>query len=72
MMRIFTVTAIINFIVGILACILFIAFGGFDLYLGAGTPKWLCWIPSLFFLCSGFNIISAIRLSKENKKNKKA
>jgi len=72
MKKIFIITAILNALVGIFSLILFLVFGGFDIYLGAGTPKCLCWIPSIFFISCGFNILSALNYLKELKKQDKS
>jgi hypothetical protein len=61
-------TGILNMLVGLVGLLLFVCFGGFDLYLGSGTPMWLCWIPSVFFLGGAFNILTAIFAFRQIKR----
>lgn len=63
----FLLTGILNMIVGLAGVLLFLCFGGFDLYLGRGTPLWLCWIPSVFFIGGAFNLLMAFRAFRHVK-----
>jgi hypothetical protein len=67
MKKIMIITGIINLILAVVSFLLFIIWGGFDIYLGKGSPVWLCWIPALFLAGSAFNFFSAIRFHKAKK-----
>ncbi len=72
MRKCFVLIALINIVVGIIAFIFFVVLGGFDLYLGKGSPIWLCWIPSVFFVGSAANFISVymnFKVFRENRAN---
>lgn len=70
MKKYFIVTAIVNLLVAVISFILFVTYALLELYLGIsiGSPKWLVWVPSVFFICSGFNFLSAYLHGKLLKK----
>jgi len=67
MKKIMTITGIINLILAVVLFLLFAILGGFDIYLGKGSPVWLCWIPALFLAGSAFNFYAAISVHKEKE-----
>lgn len=64
MRKFFLLAAIVNIVAGIVGFLLFVVFGGFDLYLGKGTPIWLSFIPSVFLIGSAFNFTAAYLIKK--------
>lgn len=67
MKRYFT-AAVFNLLAGIISIILFLFVGRLTYIFGAGAPKWLYFVPSLFFICSVFNFISLGMNVKLNRK----
>lgn len=64
MSKISLLTAVVNVLIGIVSFLLFVVFGGFDLFLGKGTPVWLSFIPGIFLIGSAFNFAAAYREKK--------
>lgn len=64
MTKILKITGIINLILAVVCFTFFVILGGFDIYLGKGSPLWLCWIPVLFLAGSAFNFYAVLRTKK--------
>lgn len=62
MRKFFLLIAIVNILAGFVGFLLFVVLGGFDLYLGKGTPVWLSFIPSVFLIASVLNFAAAFLL----------
>jgi len=58
------ITGIINIVLAVICFLFFIILGGFDIYLGKGSPLWLCWLPAIFLAGSAFNFFAALRIKK--------
>lgn len=64
MKRTMIITGIINLILAVVCFLFFVILGGFDIYLGKGSPVWLCWLPALFLAGSAFNLYTALSVKK--------
>lgn len=64
MKKLYLLTALVNLFLGIMSFLLFVVFGGFDLFLGKGTPIWLSFVPGLFLIGSAINFFAVYNEKK--------